>query len=178
MTRALLLIAIIICFYSNTLAQDAVSIYELREVFQQIHSEEDIEKIIELPIDPEDPNGLNARAYQAASTCMMAEYVFSPIKKLKYFNQGKTFLENLIAEQKSAENVYLRLLIQLNSPRILNYHENIEEDIAFLETELPKAKIDVDYKYTMIRNLVTLSDEDEVKEALLRIKVTDMERKL
>lgn len=178
MTKSLLLIAIIICFYSSTVAQETVSIHELRKVFQQIQSEEDIEKIIELPIDSNDPNGLDARAYQAASTCMMAEYVFSPIKKLKYFNHGKTFLENLIEEQKSAENVYLRLLIQLNIPRILNYHKNIEEDIAFLEAELPKAKIDIDYKHTMIRNLVTLADKDEVKEVLLGIKLTGMERKL
>jgi hypothetical protein len=109
---------------------------------------------------------------------MMAEYVFSPIKKLKYFNQGKTSLEQLIAEEKSVENVYLRLLIQLNIPRLLNYYKNIDEDIAFLEAELPAAKIDVDYKYTMIRNLVTLADKNELKEVLLGIKVTGTEKKL
>ena len=109
---------------------------------------------------------------------MMAEYVFSPIKKLKYFNQGKTNLEQLIAEQRSVEKVYLRLLIQLNIPRLLNYYKNIDEDIAYIEAELPTAKIDVDYKYTMIRNLVTLADKDEIKEVLLGINMTGIEEKL
>jgi len=176
-TKSLLLLAII-AFYSNAVAQESLLLDELRQNFQEIDSEDDIEQIMGMSVDPEDPKASTAKAYQAASTCMMAEYVFSPIKKLKYFNQGKTSLEDLIAEAKSVENVYLRLLIQLNIPRLLNYYKNIDEDIAFLEAELPGAKIDVDYKYTMIRNLVTLADENEVKEALLGIKVTGTEKKL
>ncbi len=167
-----------IAFYSNALGQESLLLDELRQNFQEISSEDDIEQIIGKSIDPEDPEAPTAKAYQAASTCMMAEYVFSPIKKLKYFNQGKTSLEQLIAEEKSVENVYLRLLIQLNIPRLLNYYKNIDGDIAYLEAELPAAKIDVDYKYTMIRNLVTLADKNELKEVLLGIKVTGTEKKL
>ncbi len=177
MTRGLLLIALLlICPGSR--AQDKVSMDQVRQGFQEIESEDDIQKIIEMPIDSQDPNASTARAYQAASTCMMAEYVFSPIKKLKYFNQGKNSLESLISERKSVENVYLRLLIQLNIPRLLNYYKNIEEDVAYLEAELPDAEIDVDYKYTMIRNLVTLAKKDEIKEVLLGIQMTGAEKKL
>ena len=177
MTRGLLLITLLlICPGSR--AQDKVSMDQVRQGFQEIESEDDIQKIIEMPIDSQDPNASTARAYQAASTCMMAEYVFSPIKKLKYFNQGKNSLESLISERKSVENVYLRLLIQLNIPRLLNYYKNIEEDVAYLEAELPDAEIDVDYKYTMIRNLVTLAKKDEIKEVLLGIQMTGAEKKL
>ena len=177
MTKALLLIPIL-AFCSNVLAQESFSLDRVRQDFQDIDSEEDIERIIAISIDTDQPDASTAKAYQAASTCMLAEYVFSPIRKLKYFNQGKTSLEELIAEQKSVENVYLRLLIQLNIPRLLNYYKNIDQDIAYLEAELPMAKIDVDYKYTMIRNLVTLADKDELKEVLLGIKVTGIEEKL
>ena len=173
-----MLLLAMIAFYSNTLGQESLLLDELRQNFQEISSEDDIEKIIGMSIDPQDPEAPTAKAYQAASTCMMGEYVFSPIKKLKYFNQGKTSLEQLIAEEKSVENVYLRLLIQLNIPRLLNYYKNIDGDIAYLEAELPAAKIDVDYKYTMIRNLVTLADKNELKEVLLGIKVTGTEKKL
>ena len=177
MTRGLLLIALLlICLASR--AQDKVSMDQVRQCFQEIGSEDDIQKIIDMPIDTQDPYAPTARAYQAASTCMMAEYVFSPIKKLKYFNQGKNSLESLIDERKTVENVYLRLLIQLNIPRLLNYYKNIEEDVAYLEAELPAAKIDVDYKYTMIRNLVTLAEKDEIKEVLLGIQMTGAEKKL
>ena len=177
MTQAFLLIALLIS-YSSNVVQDSVSIDRLRQNFQEINSEDDIEQIMEMSIDPDDPSARTAKAYQAASTCMMAEYCFSPIKKLKYFNLGKTSLEKLIAEQKTAENVYLRLLIQLNSPKLLNYYKNVDQDIAYLEAELPSAKIDVEYKYTMIRNLVTLADKDEVKEVLLGIEVTGNDEKL
>lgn len=173
-----MLLLAMIAFYSNALGQESLLLDELRQNFQEISSEDDIEQIIGMSIDPKDPEAPTAKAYQAASTCMMAEYVFSPIKKLKYFNQGKTSLEQLIAEEKSVENVYLRLLIQLNIPRLLNYYKNIDDDISFLEAELPTAKIDVDYKYTMIRNLVTLADKNELKEVLLGIKVTGTEKKL
>ena len=60
----------------------------------------------------------------------------------------------------------------------MNYYNNIDEDIDYLKAELPGAKIDVDYKYTMIRNLVTLADKDEVKEVLLGIEMTGIEEKL
>ena len=177
MTRGLLLIALLLICSAGR-AQDKVSIDQVRQGFQEIGSEDDIQKIIEMPIDSQDPNASTARAYQAASTCKMAEYVFSPIKKLKYFNQGKNSLESLIEERKSVEKVYLRLLIQLNIPRLLSYYKNIEEDVAYLEAELPAAKIDVDYKYTMIRNLVTLAEKDEIKEVLLGIQLTGAEKKL
>ena len=173
-----MLLLAIIAFYSNALGQESPLLDELREKFQAIDSEEDIEQIIGLSIDPNDPDAPTARAYQATSTCMMADYVFSPIKKLKYFNKGKADLEELIAEQKTVEKVYLRLLLQLNIPKFLNYHKNIDEDLAYLEAELPGAKIDVEYKDIMIQNLVTLADENEVKETLLGIDKTGTEKKL
>ena len=115
MIKALLLITIL-TFYSNIVAQETISLQEIRQQFQEIRSEEDVKRVMDTPIDSQDPNSSVLEAYQAASTCMMAEYVFSPIKKLKYFNQGRTSLEKLISEQKSVENVYLRLMIQLNIP--------------------------------------------------------------
>jgi len=176
-TKVLLLL-VFLASYSTSVAQNSSFLDELRQNFQKINSEDDIEQIMGMSIDSNEPEASTAKAYQAASTCMMAEYAFSPVKKIKYFNQGKTSLDELIAEDKSVENVYLRLLVQLNSPRLLNYYQNIDEDIAFLEAELPEAKIDVDYKYIMIRNLVTLADKNELKEVLLGIDVTSIEKKL
>jgi hypothetical protein len=103
---------------------------------------------------------------------MMAEYVFSPIKKLKYFNEGRDALDEVIDRRKTVESVYCRLLVQLNVPRILNYHDDIEDDIDYLQLELPKSKIDLDYKNTMINNLVTLAGKDELKKSLLEIDLT------
>ncbi|MGA9270584.1 MAG: hypothetical protein WBV45_08185 [Lutimonas sp.] len=177
MKNALFLIAMVV-FCSSGMAQESLSIEQLRQSFQEISSKEDIERIMNMSVDPKDPDARIAKAYQATSETMMAEYVFSPIKKLKYFNKGKASLENLIKERKSAENVYLRLMIQLNIPKFLNYYKNIDEDINYVKTELPSAKIDGDYKCTMIRNLVTLAGEDELKEDLLGIELTCKNEKL
>ena len=113
------------------------------------------------------------KAYQAAGICMMANYVNSPVSKLKYFNKGKNNLEELIEEGKEVENVYLRLLLQLNVPGMLSYNKNIEEDVAFLDSTLAKSSIDVFYKKLMIENLVSVAKKETLKEALLQIEVVE-----
>jgi len=89
----------------------------IRTSFQEIKSEEDINSILSFPIDASDRSEVNIiEAYMGASQCMMANYVFSPSSKLKNFNVGKKILEASISENMDVENVYLRLLIQLNVP--------------------------------------------------------------
>lgn len=171
MTRKLLFVLTLISFMSFR-AQEKYSLEEIRRDFQGIEDEDDIERLLAREVDSNAPEAIRVMAYQAAGTCMMAEYVFSPIKKLKYFNEGKESLERTIEKEKSVESVYCRLLVQLNVPRILNYHQHIEEDIEFLQAELPKAEIDPEYKQTMIRNLVTLAGKDELKQSLLGIDLS------
>jgi len=142
---------------------------QVREDFQRIKGKEDIEQLNKIAVDDSDAVANTIRAYQGAATCMMAEYVFSPIKKLQYFNDGKKSLERSIKNDKSVETIYCRLLIQLNVPGFLNYHDEIKGDIDFFKAELPKAKIDAAYKEIMIKNLVTLSKKEDIKQSLLNI---------
>ena len=111
------------------------------------------------------------KAYQAAGTSMMAEYVFSPMSKLRFFNKGKIALEGLIDSSKDVEKVYLRLLIQLNVPKTLNYHKNIEEDISYLQQHMAEAQIEASFKSLMIKNLLSITKKKELKEAILDIKL-------
>ena len=156
------------------MAQQPIDLELTRFAFQEINDEADIDKIrsFDLAIGNEN-EGETIRAYQAAATCMMANYVFSPTSKLKYFNEGKQLLETLILAEKTVEKVYIRLLIQLNVPRILNYHKNIEADIIYLEKYLVEAPINLAYKKTMLSNLVSISKKKDVKNALLKIKVME-----
>ncbi len=157
---------------SNSQVSD--SLKTLRKEFQQVDSEEDIDKILafnSIGIGQSELQIINA--YQAAGTCMMANYVSSPMSKLQYFNQGKAELEELIENNKGVEKVYLRLLIQLNVPKILNYHKNIEGDIRYLQEHMVKADIEDAFKYIMIKNLVSITKKEELKEALLSIQVLD-----
>lgn len=144
----------------------------IRAAFQGIRSEEDIEKILSYEVQESKVEEVNIiMAYKAASECMMAEYVFSPISKLKYFNSGKKNLEAAIAEDKHVENIYLRLMIQLNVPKMLNYHDQVEGDIDFLEDRLPASTIDPAYKRVMMENLLQVAKKKEQREALLQIKL-------
>lgn len=158
-------------------AQENKYLETVRIEFQGIKSEADIEKLLAFKNNNVKASELQLiRAYQAAGTCMRANYVFSPISKLKYFNEGKKKLEELISRDKEVENVYLRLLLQLNVPHMLNYHKNIDEDVAFLDASLAEAPIDLSYKRIMIENLVSVAKKKELKEVLLQIDVVEDHR--
>ena len=153
------------------MAEDRI-LENTRSAFQEIKSEEDIESINSINVEEAEIDNRNViRAYQAAATCMKAEYVFSSVSKLKYFNKGKKKLESLIETEKKVEKVYLRLLIQLNVPRLLNYYQEIEGDIVFLESHMADAPIDLAYKETMIKNLVSVAEKKEIKDILAQIKI-------
>ena len=171
MTKQALILGLMFVTLSSV-ARNKNDLETIRSQFQVIESEEDIENIILFEGD-----SLNSsedqmiKAYKAAATCMMANYVFSPKAKLKYFNEGKKELETLISSAKEVENVYLRLLLQLNVPKVLNYNENIEEDVAFLEENMAESEIDLAYKNIMIENLVSVTKKKDLKETLLQIKL-------
>lgn len=159
-------------FISNAQESDLVNV--LRYDFQKINSEDDIERILGYKVKGLDENELEIiNAYQAAGTCMMANYVFSPKSKLKYFKEGKGELEELILFNKDVEKVYLRLLIQLNTPKFLNYHEDIESDIDYLQEYMAKAPLELSFKKTMIESLINVTNKKDLKEALSDIEVEE-----
>lgn len=159
-------------FISNAQESDLVNV--LRSDFQKINSEDDIERILGYKVKGLDENELEIiNAYQAAGTCMMANYVFSPKSKLKYFKEGKGELEELILFNKDVEKVYLRLLIQLNTPKFLNYHKDIESDIDYLQEYMAKAPLELSFKKTMIENLINVTNKKDLKEALSDIEVEE-----
>lgn len=173
MIKQIIIVALLLVNLMSN-AQENTALETVRLEFQGIKNEADIEKLLTFENKEAEETELHTiKAYQAAGTCMMANYETSPISKLKYFNDGKKNLEELIRKGKEVETVYLRLLLQLNVPRILNYYKNIHEDMAFLDASLAKAPINLPYKRIMIENLVGVAKKKEVKEVLLQIKVVE-----
>ena len=155
-------------------AQDKNDLELIRTSFQKIKSEDDVNSILAFQIETSDRSEVNiVEAYKGAAQCMMANYVFSSLSKLKNFNEGKKILEASISENKAVENVYLRLLIQLNVPKILSYYRDVDEDIRFLEEHLAKSAIDLNYKHIMIKNLISVTKRQEQKDALLKIDIVE-----
>jgi hypothetical protein len=93
------------------------------------------------------------QAYVCAVEMKQAEYPINPISKLKIFNRTKKKLNILIRD--NPENIdlrYVRLLLQEQTPSILGYKDNIEEDKKFLKNEFDLKNISKDLKEYIYQN--------------------------
>lgn len=145
-------------------AQESKTLDQVRAHFEDMDGEEAVQTLMNWPLDMSDEQVLRVKAYKAAATCVMAQYSWSPIKKLGYFKKGTRQLDRVINEEYHVESVYLRLLIQLKAPEMLNYDKNLEDDLAFLKRALPESGIDEAYKAKMIDNVNALLKERNKQE--------------
>lgn len=81
-------------------------------------------------------------AYKGALLTIQARNTKGVSNKISYFKEGKTLLENAISEApKNIEIRCLRMGVQENSPKIVRYKSNIEEDKNFLIDNFKSVKI-------------------------------------
>ncbi|RQP10319.1 MAG: hypothetical protein EAS48_07550 [Chryseobacterium sp.] len=80
-----------------------------------------------------------AGAYYGALLCVRAKHSLNPMQKLQSFNAGKAALEAAVARvPKNVEVRFLRLSIQQNIPRFLNYRSDVDEDRRYLAAHMHK----------------------------------------
>lgn len=127
--------------------QDPITI--ARDEFHK-GTEASLKKVIALSVSPENTLIL---AYQGASKARMAEHVFNPISKIKYFNHGTEMLDASLKKKKDPESAYLRMLIQLNAPGFLSYNKQIDEDLAFFNKNIGTANLPPATKSMFVYNL-------------------------
>lgn len=161
----------LICFMllAQITAQSQEDLSFVRNEFHK-NTEQSLENIINFKLT-EGPEYDQILAYVGASNAKMASYVSSPISKLKYFNKGKTKLNESLAKKKSVETAYLRLLIQLNAPSFLNYNDFIEEDLSFFEKNIQTDPLPLKFKKEMIDNLKASNTKSSFNERLDHIKL-------
>ncbi len=83
--------------------------------------------------------------YVVSLKMKQAKYKFLPWDKMMVFNKQKNNLEKLIKENpNNIHLIYIRLIIQENTPRLLGYFSNIESDKKILNQFLIK-KDSTDY---------------------------------
>ncbi len=134
MIKQIIIVALLLVNLMSN-AQENTALEMIRSEFQEIKNEADIENLLafenknvkedELQYDQ---SISGSRNLYDGKLCVLSHF------EIKILQSGKKDLEELISKGKEVENVYLRLLLQLNVPRMLNYHKNIEEDMAFLES--------------------------------------------
>jgi hypothetical protein len=123
----------------------------IRVLFHQIETDSDIDEFLSFKTQIDSPI---PDAYFGVATTMKAQYAFSPAKKLKLFSDGCTDLEKSIETNKCSENVYLRLMLQLNAPAFLGYHEKIQSDIDYFGSHITKSSLDPKWKKTMLNKIL------------------------
>ncbi len=84
---------------------------------------------------------MTEQGYAAAYHIFMAKHTGNPIKKMSYFNGGKSKLDKLIKQDpKNIELRFIRLCIQYHAPSYLGYKDNIDDDKDFLVENLHTIK--------------------------------------
>jgi len=126
----------------------------LRKDYNSINSEEKLEQFIKkyksFSCDKSIP-------YLASSTMMKAQYAFSPIRKLNYFNEGKAKLEEYIKKNPaSIEARYVRIMIQGTIPAFLNYKSDLQNDIKFVKENIERSDLTNEIKNTILKNINNL----------------------
>ncbi|GEM_PF-1355022 len=139
-----------------------------RSAFHQIETEEEFEAYLAKEIEVE-TNRNTVMAYKGACQSMMARFFVSPFTKMKHFNEGTSLLEGSIAQKENVDNIYLRLLVQLNAPAMLGYHDDIESDLLFLQKHVKESDLSRDVKEKMIDTLMDSKDADEYMDSLIKI---------
>ena len=105
-------------------------------------------------------NAVTINSYKAVCKMMMAQYVYNPFTKYSWFNQGKALLEKTIRLDKNVENVYLRLIVQLNIPSFLGYTTEIKSDTEFILLNIEKANIPEEIKKYILKNLINTGEKE------------------
>ncbi len=91
--------------------------------------------------------------FLAVGNFFMAKHAFNPLKKISYFNHGKKFLENAVDDDPTnVELRLMRLIAQENIPRILGYHQHIDEDKNYIIKQYKKVD-DLELKNFIIEYL-------------------------
>ena len=130
-----------------------------REFHTSFFSEEKLLVFIRANDMPETNQTL---AYKGLGRAMMAEHVFSPWTKYKCFTEGRDMVEKAIDDEPAnAELRYIRLLLQLNTPPILGYDENVDEDFDMLTRAFKDGSIEDVWRETFVQNLLQGQHLDE-----------------
>lgn len=98
--------------------------------------------------------------YWAAATMKKAEFAWSPLNKLKYFNKGKKMLEDFIKKNPTnIEAKYIRWLTQKMAPAFLSYNKNLADDYQYIQKNIAKSAVDKEYQTFILKHIQELQNE-------------------
>ncbi|OYU97684.1 MAG: hypothetical protein CFE21_05170 [Bacteroidetes bacterium B1(2017)] len=119
---------------------------EMRDHFHHAIKDEKAANSLESSLSQISEKTSTQQGYEGANKMILAKYATLPTRKYSLYVNGKTLLETAISKDpENIELIYLRFIIQTNSPSFLGYNQNLGSDRAFL-LEHTKALTDKDLK--------------------------------
>jgi hypothetical protein len=116
-------------------------------------------------------------AYRGATSAAAAGSVSGVNKKLSYFSNGKSELEQAIKKSPGDVEIrFLRLATQLNAPSFLGYHSSVDQDKTMIINLLSQYKPNEPNAYLYYRISDFLLDTD-ILNAIERKKVVLIKEK-
>ncbi len=112
-----------------------VNLIEVRQLYDKAIYNEDAAQNLITKLANSTNNTLVG--YKGVANMLMAKHVYLPNKKLSYFKTGKAILQNAITvEPNNAELIYLRFVVQCETPGFLKYNTELSSDKLFLINQL------------------------------------------
>jgi hypothetical protein len=118
--------SLFVYFTSSTFSEHALIAFDKKQ-FYTVFASSDLNSInVEMKLVSSNPNQL---AYEGALLMKKAGIIGNPKEKISLFKEGRTKLESVIkSNSHTIEFLFLRYMIQENSPGFLGYNTNLEED--------------------------------------------------
>ena len=133
MTKLIIYIAFFLTIVLNP------SISEIRDLYtKSSDSEEVAKKFFQKLENITKTDDATLVGYKGASLTVIAKHEDKIKEKKAYFKEGALLIEYII--EKNPNNIelrFIRLSIQENSPKVLKYKMNIDEDKLFIYSQLP-----------------------------------------
>lgn len=124
------MIAALLILSSTVMGPDLVSIRS--SYAKSLKSESEAKLLISLLEGVEERSAIHT-AYLGAANMLMANHYFFPTSKYNAFVKGRKLLEGAVAEDSSSPEVrYLRFVNQVETPKILRYKSNLDEDLKII----------------------------------------------
>ena len=117
----------------------SAEITEIRELYKMADLSEDNAVQLELKLQEVTKSDDKVLvAYKGAVNAMLAKYEKGVKNKKERFKNGVALLEYAAQEDvNNIEIIFVRLSVQQNSPKFLNYNKNIEVDKSYLLNNYP-----------------------------------------
>lgn len=156
---------LLICLFTGFLLLNS-PIQEVRDAFKIAHENAEnataFNKLMQKDLEI-DQN--TQKAYLGASEVILSDFKKGISKKIKSFKSGRNLIEDAIkTDQDNIELRLIRLIIQNQVPKILNYHSEIDSDKSFIIEHFSKAPPEVKSYVKDVSKTLEIFSKEELEQ--------------